>query len=253
MCSDHPRPHCLLPPHGVEDCIFSSSFLCSCLRSRPSPIFFHFLAWHCALLAPDFRCHQEIFAALGASTCAGSRAWNFSSSPFFSVVLFRLFMFADRHRTALNWEFEHIQTAYVEFPFCFAHIAFLVFSIYVTSICDAPWLSLKSVIDCAFGIRLCALERHRLLLHTRSSHCIGKAYWNQHSSENPHVWVENVSNELSVEFDVAQRHCMRACDALGVCPCWILSFLATYHLDDGMDMSAKTVLDSNLWDVLSSC
>ena len=38
MCSDLPRHRCLLPPHGVEDCtvVFSSSFLCAWLHSRPS-------------------------------------------------------------------------------------------------------------------------------------------------------------------------------------------------------------------------
>ena len=30
------------------------------------------------------------------------------------------------------------------------------------SFCDAPWLSLKSVTTCVFGIRLSALERARL-------------------------------------------------------------------------------------------
>ena len=43
----------------------------------------------------------------------------------------------------------------------------------------------------------------------------------------------------------AQRQCMHACDAFGVCLCFILSLLATYHLDDGMGMSVETVWDSN--------
>ena len=38
---------------------------------------------------------------------------------------------------------------------------------------------------------------------------------------------------------------MHACDGLGVPPCYVVSFLATYHLDDGMDMSVETVLDSD--------
>ena len=34
MCSDLPRHHCLLPPHGVEDCTVFSSFSCApcCIR-----------------------------------------------------------------------------------------------------------------------------------------------------------------------------------------------------------------------------
>ena len=67
---------------------------------------------------------------------------------------------------------------------------------------------------------------------------------NQHSPENPHVRVENDSNELSVECDLVQRQCMHACDASGVSPFCVVSFLATCHLDDGMDMSVETVLDS---------
>ena len=47
-------------------------------------------------------------------------------------------------------------------------------------------------------------------MHTWTSHRTGKASWNQHSSENPHVRVENVSNELSVECDLAQRQCVHA-------------------------------------------
>ena len=120
------------------------------------------------------------------------------------------------------------------------------------SICDAPRFSLKSVNACVFGIRLCALERDRLLMHTRTSHCIGKAGWDQHSSENLHVSVQDVSNELTFECVLAQRQCMHACDASGVCPCFILSFFATYLLTDGMNMSVETVLNSNRWQVPES-
>ena len=40
-----------------------------------------------------------------------------------------------------------------------------VFHLFGASNCDAPWLSLKSVVGCVFGLRLCALERHYLFLH----------------------------------------------------------------------------------------
>ena len=51
-----------------------------------SSIFPVFLAWHCALVAPVFRCHRETFDTLEAGTCAGSRAWYFSFV--FSLVFF---------------------------------------------------------------------------------------------------------------------------------------------------------------------
>ena len=37
---------------------------------------------------------------------------------------------------------------------------------------------------------------------------------------------------------------MHACDALGVSPCFVLSFLATNHLDDGMDMETVWIPDT---------
>ena len=49
-----------------------------------------FSAWHCVFHAPAFRCHWEIFATLEAGTCAGSRAWNFSTSSFFPVAFSHL-------------------------------------------------------------------------------------------------------------------------------------------------------------------
>ena len=55
--------------HGcLHDCLLDVSRLLG-LTLRPS--------------APVFRCHLETFDTLEAGTCAGSRAWNFSSSSFF--------------------------------------------------------------------------------------------------------------------------------------------------------------------------
>ena len=78
-----------------------------------------------------------------------------------------------------------------------------------------------------FGIHLTTLGHVGLLMHTRTHHCTEKVCWNQHSSEGPHVKLENVFDELSVECHLAQRQCVPACDALRV-----VSLSSLKHLRD---------------------
>ena len=116
MGSDLLWHHCLLPPHGVEDCTVFLHLSCAfdCIRdllhSRPSPRSFPvFLAWHCALLAPVFQ----------------------------------------QPGTLPRWRRS-------------------VFAKFSASICQTPWLSLKTLTTCVFGMRLCALEYDRFLMHTKT-------------------------------------------------------------------------------------
>ena len=71
-------------------------------------------------------------------------------------------------------------------------------------------------------------------MNTRTSHRTGKACWNQHFSESPHVGVENVFDERSVEFHLAQRQGVDACDASGVSP-----FFFFFRLDLPRDLVIK--------------
>ena len=78
-CVDSTWHRCIISPHCVENCtvlsllpLAFSSILAS--FSWFDPVF---LAWHCAFLAPAFRCHREISTSLEAGTCAISRAWKF--------------------------------------------------------------------------------------------------------------------------------------------------------------------------------
>ena len=103
VCSDLPRHHCLLPPHGVEDCsVFSSSFLCAWLHSGPSPRSFP-SSWPGT--APFRSC---LFDATGKPltrwrlALAKEAARGTFLRPLSHCVLFRFFIFADCYRTALN-------------------------------------------------------------------------------------------------------------------------------------------------------
>ena len=66
--------------------------------------------------------------------------------------------------------------------------------------------------------------------------------WNHRLSQSPHVRVENVFDELSVECHLAQRQCVHACDALRV-----VSLSPFEHhrdlrdTDDGMSLSVETL------------
>ena len=93
MCCGLPWHHGLQPPHGVEDSTVPttlSPLAIDCILAAFSSIFTVFLAWHCAFHAPAFRGHWEIFATLGAGTCAGSRAWKLLYVPFFPVAFSHL-------------------------------------------------------------------------------------------------------------------------------------------------------------------
>ena len=84
LCLGPPRHCCLQPPHDVENCTVVHTVTCTWEHYRKLLLFHSRLLGTALRLSRFclFRCHREIIAAVEAGTCAGSRAWNFSTSPF---------------------------------------------------------------------------------------------------------------------------------------------------------------------------
>ena len=138
--------HCALTSLGTiafcllmvwRTALFFSFFLCTWLHSRPSPRYFPALR----PFAPVFRCHWETFDTLEAGTCAGSRAWNFSSSSFFSLATM-----SSRECRPLSKNFHSRETDSRGPDFSqklVLHTShYSMFPMFGTSFCDASWLSL---------------------------------------------------------------------------------------------------------------
>ena len=77
--------------------------------------------------------------------------------------------------------------------------------------------------------------------HTWTSYARRRLVWNHRSSQSPHVRVENLFHEFSVQCKLAQRQCVDACEDLRV----VCSSPFEHHRDcvfsdDGMGVGGNT-------------